>query len=317
MEALAEFNRQLLENVVKPITRDGTVPAAPEMLKSLAAGVAHDTQRWLEIQNRFYEKQLELWSSIASQRPETPPAKVIEAEPGDRRFRAPEWQQPYFSFVKQSYLLNAQWLNELVEAAQLEPHAKKKLAFFARQYIDAISPANFPWSNPEALKLAAETQGESLTQGLRNLAGDMDRGLVSMTDESAFEVGRNLAITPGAVVYENDFMQLIQYRPATDTVFERPLVMVPPCINKYYILDLQPDNSFVKYAVSEGHTVFMVSWRNMPESMGKASWDDYLTQGVMRALDVAQEITGADKVNALGFCVGGTLLSSAVAVRER
>ncbi|MEN3351967.1 MAG: poly[(R)-3-hydroxyalkanoate] polymerase subunit PhaC, partial [Betaproteobacteria bacterium] len=155
-----------------------------------------------------------------------------------------------------------------------------------------------------------------LTRGLQNLAGDMDRGLVSMSDENAFEVGRNLAITPGAVVFENEFMQLIQYRPTTDTVYQRPLIVVPPCINKYYILDLQPDNSFVRHAVGEGHTVFVVSWRNMPESMGKVTWDDYVGHGVMRALDVARQITGADKINALGFCVGGTLLASALAVQR-
>jgi polyhydroxyalkanoate synthase len=316
METLAEFNRQLLLNVVKPITRDSPTLNAPEMLQSLAAGVEHDAQRWLEIQNRYYQKQLELWSAYTAQAPDKPPVKVVEAAPGDRRFRGPEWQQPYFSFIAQSYLLNAGWLNELVESAQLEPHAKKKLCFFARQYVDALSPANFPWSNPEALKLAAETNGESLTRGLQNLAGDMDRGLVSMSDESAFEVGRNLAITPGAVVFENEFMQLIQYRPSTETVYRRPLIVVPPCINKYYILDLQPDNSLVRYAVAEGHTVFMVSWRNMPESMGKVTWDDYVGHGVMRALDVARQITDADNVNALGFCVGGTLLASALAVQR-
>jgi polyhydroxyalkanoate synthase len=316
MEALAEFNRQLLLNVVKPLSRDSPVPGVPEFMQSLTAGVAQDAQRWFDIQNHYYQKQLELWTAFKAQPSDKPPSKIVEPEPGDRRFRAPEWQQPYFSFIAQSYLLNARWLNEMVESAQLEPHAKKKLAFFARQYIDAISPANFAWSNPEALKLAAETKGDSLTQGLRNLAGDMDTGLVSMTDNSAFEVGGNLAVTPGAVVYENDFLQLIQYEPSTDTVYERPLVMVPPCINKYYILDLQPDNSFVRYAVDAGHTVFMVSWRNMPQSMGTATWDDYLAQGVMRALDVAQAITGSDKVNALGFCVGGTLLSSALAVRR-
>ena len=315
-EALTAFNRQLFESVVKPMTRDGVTPDAPEVLQSLAAGVAHDAQRFLEIQNRYYQKQLELWTTIARLEPDSTPPKVVEPEPGDRRFRAPEWQQPYFSLVAQSYLLNARWLTELVDNAQLEPHAKKKLSFFARQYIDAISPANFPWSNPEALKLAAETQGESVTRGLRNLAGDIDRGLVSMTDERAFEVGRNLAVTPGEVIYENEFLQLIQYAPATETVYQRPLVMVPPFINKYYILDLQPDNSFVRYAVGEGHTVFMVSWRNMPESMGKATWDDYLREGVMRALDVSREVSGADKVNALGFCVGGTLLASALAVRR-
>ena len=201
-----------------------------------------------------------------------------------------------------------------MEATKLEPQTKRKLQFFARQYVDAMSPANYPWSNPEALKLAAETDGGSLAQGMRNLAADLDKGMISMTDDSAFEVGRNLAVTPGAVIYENDFLQLIQYRPTTPAVFEHPLVMVPPCINKYYILDLQPENSFVRYAVERGHTVFMVSWRNMPREMGRASWDDYVEQGVMRALEVAARASGTGKVNALGFCVGGTLLGSALAV---
>jgi len=313
-EALAAFNRRLLEQVMKPFSRDGTAPSSPEVVQSLAASIAKDSQHWLDTQNRYYQKQLELWTAFTSRGADAAPPKVVEPEAGDRRFRAPEWQQPYFNFLAQSYLLNARWLTEFIESAQLEPQAKKKLSFYAKQYIDAISPANFPWSNPEALKLAAETQGESLAQGLRNLAGDIERGLVSMTDETAFEVGHNLAITPGAVVFENDFLQLIQYHRSTDTVYERPLVIVPPCINKYYILDLQPDNSFVQYAVSQGHTVFMVSWRNMPDSMGKATWDDYLQQGVMKAIDVAHDICGSDKVNTLGFCVGGTLLGSALAV---
>jgi polyhydroxyalkanoate synthase len=180
--------------------------------------------------------------------------------------------------------------------------------------IDAMSPANFPWTNPEALKLAFDTRGDSLAQGLKHLASDLDKGLVSMTDERAFELGRNLAVTPGAVVFENDYFQLIQYRPATATVYALPLLMVPPCINKYYILDLQPENSFVRFAVEQGHTVFMVSWRNMPAAMGHASWDDYLEHGVLKAMAVTAEIGGTEKINALGFCVGGTLLGSALAV---
>jgi polyhydroxyalkanoate synthase subunit PhaC len=316
IDALAEFNRQLFQAVVTPISRDSAFPGAPEMLQSLAAGYVQDAQRLADIQNRYYVKQLELWRAAASLSPGKAAAQVVEPDPADRRFRGTEWQQPYFSLLAQSYLLTAQCLSELVESAQLEAHAKKKLRFFTKQYIDAMAPSNFPWSNPEALKLAAETQGQSLTQGLQNLTSDLDRGIVSMTDHAAFEVGRNLAVSPGAVIYENEFMQLIQYRPTTEQVYERPLVMVPPCINKYYILDLQPENSFVRHAVDEGHTVFIVSWRNMPASMGKASWDDYLEHGVMRALDLTAEITGAEKVNALGFCVGGTLLGSALAVRR-
>lgn len=316
MEALAAFNQHLLQQVLKPLAREGAGTDGKAFVESLTAGLAQNSAGWLDIQNRYYKKQLELWSSFASLPAGSAPAKVIEPEAGDRRFRAPEWQQPYFSLLAQSYLLNARWLAELIESAQLEPQAKRKLSFYARQYIDAASPANFAWSNPEALKLAAETQGDSVSRGLRNLAGDIERGLVSMTDDTAFEVGRNLAITPGAVVFENEFMQLIQYRAQTESVFERSLVIVPPCINKYYILDLQPDNSFIRYAVAEGHTVFVVSWRNMPDSMGTATWDDYVQRGVMKALDVARDIGGCGKINALGFCVGGTLLGSALAVRR-
>ena len=316
MQALAELNRQLLGRMMKPLAEDGTAPGSAAMLKSLTSAYAADPQRWMDIQSRYYRKQLELWTGLAATAPDAAPPKVVEAEPGDRRFRAADWQQPYWSFLAQSYLLNARMLSDLVEGAELPPRDKKKLSFYARQFIDALAPSNFPWSNPEALKLASETNGESIANGLRNFAGDIERGMVSMTDESAFEVGGNLALTPGSVVYQNELMQLIQYRPMTETVYERPLVIVPPCINKYYILDLQPQNSFVRHAVEQGQTVFIVSWRNMPEAMGATTWDEYLQGGVMRALDVALDITGADKANALGFCIGGTLLGSALAVRR-
>jgi polyhydroxyalkanoate synthase len=313
-ESIEELNRKLMERVVGPLDLNASVSFA-EILKSLTAGLGQDTGHWLEIQNRYYRRQIELWATYAQPQPAAPVQPVIEPDPADRRFRAPEWRkQPYFEYLAQSYLLTGQWLREVVDNSKLEPHTKRKLEFFTRQFVDAMSPANFPWSNPEALQLAAETDGDSVARGLRNLAADLDKGMISMTDDSAFEVGRNLAVTPGAVVYENDFMQLIQYRPATAAVFERPLVMVPPCINKYYILDLQPENSFVRYAVERGHTVFMVSWRNMPPEMGHATWDDYLEHGVMKALSVAAEACGVEKVNALGFCVGGTLLGSALAV---
>jgi polyhydroxyalkanoate synthase len=316
MQRLAEFNRQLLEQVMKPLARDGSAPGSKELLDSLTAALARDPQRFAALQERYYRRHLELWTAVAATAPDAAPPQIVEPEANDRRFRSAEWRQPYFSFLAQSYLLHARWLAEIVDAVEIAPQAKKKLAFYARQYIDALAPANYAWSNPEALKLAVETRGESLARGLRNLAGDVRRGLVSMTDEAAFEVGGNLAITPGAVVYENELMQLIQYRPMAGSVYERPLVIVPPCINKYYILDLQPQNSFVRHAIEQGHTVFMVSWRNMSESMGTTTWDDYLEQGVLRALDVAQDITGADKLNALGFCVGGTLLASALAVQR-
>ncbi len=312
-EQLEALNRRLIEGVVAPLDLNLSIDVA-ELMRSLANGLIEDTDQWRELQARYYRMQLELWGAYAL-RADTPPTPIIEPDPADRRFRGKDWRKaPYFDYLVQSYLLSARWLKEIVDNVKLEPHTKRKLDFFARQLIDAISPANFPWSNPEALALAAETDGESVRQGLRNLAADVEKGMVSMTDDTAFEIGRNLALTPGAVIFENEFMQLVQYRPTTETVFERPLVMVPPCINKYYILDLQPENSFVRYAVEQGHTVFMVSWRNMPQEMGRATWDNYLEHGVIKALAVASELCGTPQVNALGFCVGGTLLGSALAV---
>ena len=273
------------------------------------------------LQQRYYQRHLELWTSIAARADPAgevaaaPPAPVAVPAPGDRRFQSPEWQQlPFFDYLKQSYLINSRWLAEVVEAVQLDAPAKHKLRFFTRQLVEAAAPANFPTLNPDVLKLAAETCGESLLHGLENLNEDRRKGRISTNDESAFEIGRNIAVTPGAVVYENELMQVIQYRPSTDSVHTRPLVMVPPCINKYYILDLQPENSFVRYAVAQGHTVFMVSWRNVSADMGRITWDQYLEQGVIRALEVARKICGVGQVNVLGFCVGGTLLAAALAV---
>ena len=205
-------------------------------------------------------------------------------------------------------------LKELVEAAALDPQAKERARFAARQWIDAMCPANFPATNPEALREAFATRGESLTRGLANLLGDVHKRRISQTNETAFDVGRNLAVTPGDVVFENELIQLIQYQPTTAQVAARPLVMIPPCINKFYILDLQPENSFVAHAVAAGHTVFMVSWRNVEAEQGTFSWDDYLEDGVFTALRVAKEIANSDQVNALGFCVGGTLLGAALSV---
>ncbi len=233
----------------------------------------------------------------------------------DRRFATREWQdQPYFALLKDAYLLYAEYMKELADLAQADAAGKKRLEFIVRQYLDAIAPSNFLATNPDALKLALESGGTSLAQGLSNLATDAQRGRIAMTDESAFGVGVNLAVTPGSVVFRNELIELIQYAPTTKQVFHRPLVIIPPCINKYYILDLQPDNSFVRYAVEQGHTVFMVSWRNIPTALGSLSWDDYLEDGVLTAIEQVRAITGSKTVNTLGFCVGGTLLASALAV---
>jgi len=233
----------------------------------------------------------------------------------DRRFAADPWQQdPRFDAVARAYLMHSQLLRDTLAAAPLDARTKAQWGFVLRQAIDALSPANALLTNPEALQTAVESGGASLAQGMRFFVEDFAKGRISMTDNTAFEVGRNVATTPGSVVFENELMQLIQYAPSTARVYKRPLLIVPPCINKFYILDLQPDNSFVAHAVAQGHTVLLVSWRNIGPEQGRFGWDDYLEQGVMQAIDVALAISGADRVNTLGFCVGGTLLASTLAV---
>jgi polyhydroxyalkanoate synthase len=233
----------------------------------------------------------------------------------DRRFAAPAWRElPYFALLKEGYLLYADYLRDLAALAQLPPHERQRLQFATRQYVDALAPSNFPSTNPEVIERALVTEGQSLVQGWSNLIADAGRGRITMTDEAAFEVGRNLAVTPGSVVFRNDLIELIQYDATTPTVHMRPLVIVPPCINKYYILDLKPENSFVRHAVAQGHTVFMVSWRNIPPALGGLTWDDYIEQGALAAIRAAREIAGGKLVNALGFCVGGTLLACTLAV---
>ena len=220
----------------------------------------------------------------------------------------------YHDFLRHSYLINTRYVNDLIEHAGVDDKTRGRMRFFARQILDALSPSNYLATNPQSLRLALETGGDSLATGIKNLIEDIGKGQISMTDEEAFEVGRNLAVTPGAVVFENELIQLIQYRPLTEKVARRPLVIVPPAINKFYVFDLQPSNSFVRYAVEQGNTVFMISWRNISEDQGHLTWDDYLELGIMRAIDVALAITGEKQANVLGFCVGGTMLGCAAAV---
>ena len=232
----------------------------------------------------------------------------------DKRFAAAEWQkQPMNAFIASMYLLNAKTLQRMADGLSGDAKARQRVRFAVQQWTEAASPSNFLALNPEALAKAVSSKGESLSQGVRQLLHDIGQGHMSQTDESVFEVGVNVATTPGSVVYENPFFQLIEYRPVTAKVHAVPFVFVPPCINKYYILDLQPENSMVAYLLSQGHRVFMVSWVNADDSLAQASWDDYVEQGVIKALDVVREIVDVPQVNALGFCVGGTLLATALA----
>lgn len=233
----------------------------------------------------------------------------------DRRFSAEEWQaDKLHAFSAAAYLLNAKFLESLADAVDAPAKTKQRIQFAVQQMNDAMSPANFFATNPEAQKKILETKGESLTKGISHMLEDLRKGRISQSDESAFEVGKNLAITEGAVVFENAMFQLLQYRPLTATVYEKPLLLVPPCINKFYILDLQPQNSVVRYLVEQGHTVYLVSWRNPDASMIRTTWEDYIENGVIKAIHTTQEISGQKQINAFGFCVGGTLISSALAV---
>src|SRR5258708_130335 len=275
------------------------------------AGSVPELQANATLQAAYLDKQTRLWTALLAGKRES----LADAPDGDRRFSHREWRDnPYYDYLKQSYLLASRYLEDLVESAPLESTAKARARSAVKQWIDAMCPANFAATNPAALAQAIETHGESLTRGLANLMSDAQRGRISQTDESAFEVGRNIGVTRGDVVYENELIQLIQYAAATKDVAARPLVMIPPCINKFYILDLQPQNSFVAHAEASGNTVFMVSWRNVGPEQGQLTWDDYLEKGVFAAIGVAREITKSKQVNALGFCVGGTLLGAALAV---
>lgn len=260
-----------------------------------------------ELQADYLKQATALWNTSLGQAE----APAI----GDRRFAAPEWRSnPAANFMSQLYLLNGRTLGRMAEQVEADDKTKARIRFAVQQFVDAASPSNFLALNPEAQKLALDSKGETLSRGLQHLWGDVQRGHVSQTDESAFEVGKNVATTAGSVVFENDLFQLIEYAPLTAEVHARPFLLVPPCINKFYILDLQPDNSLIRYAVSEGHRVFVVSWRNPDESVKALTWDDYIEQGAVRAIRVVQEISGQDKINALGFCVGGTILATALGV---
>ena len=234
---------------------------------------------------------------------------------GDKRFAGEAWgSNPVASFSAAVYLLNARTMMGLADAVQADAKTRNRIRFAIEQWMAAAAPSNFLAFNADAQKKALDTKGESIAKGMQNLVHDLRQGHVSMTDESLFEVGKNVATTEGAVVFENAFFQLIEYKPLTAKVYEKPFLMVPPCINKFYILDLQPENSLVRYSVAQGHRTFVVSWRNPDASMEKATWDDYIEQAVIKAIAVTQEITGASSINALGFCVGGTMLGTALAV---
>ncbi|GHT84588.1 poly-beta-hydroxybutyrate polymerase [Betaproteobacteria bacterium] len=277
-----------------------------------------EAQEFTRLQHEFANQHVALWTSLLGRKPGESGPQVVTPEPSDRRFASPEWaSSPVFDYLRQAYLINSKFLNQVADSIPMEDgRAKARVQFLTAQYVDALAPSNFAATNPDFIRTAIETKGESIAQGVKNLLADLEKGHISMTDESVFEVGRNLAITPGAVVYENELIQLIQYSPSTEQVAQTPLLIVPPCINKYYILDLQPENSLVRYIVEQGYTVFMVSWKNATAAEATLGWDDYVALGPLTALKVVRDITKVKKPNVLGFCVGGTVLASALAAER-
>jgi polyhydroxyalkanoate synthase len=256
------------------------------------------------LQKQYLEEALELFGQGFK-----PPTST------DKRFSNAAWgSNPVAAYSAAVYLLNARTLMGLADAVETDAKTRARIRFAVEQWIAAAAPSNFMAFNADAQQKAIETKGESIAKGMQNLVHDMRQGHVSMTDESLFEVGKNVATTEGAVVFQNEYFQLIEYKPLTDKVYEKPFLMVPPCINKFYILDLQPENSVVRYAVEQGHRTFVVSWCNPDESLAKATWDDYIENAVIKAIHVTQEISGAPTINALGFCVGGTMLGTALGV---
>lgn len=289
------------------------------MYQEVTARLLQNPLKLAQQQMSFMQNYWSLWQNTTLRMMGMEGSSVVEPNAGDRRFRHEAWDEnPLFDFIKQSYLLAADYLHRTVEGVEgMDDRTHKKVDFFTRQFVDALSPTNFLATNPEALRETLDSRGENLLNGLKNMLGDIERGKgslkISMTDMDAFEVGENVALTPGKVVYQNDLIQLLQYEPTTEKVSTKPVMIVPPWINKFYIMDLRPANSLIKWVVDQGYTVFVLSWINPDEAHAEKAFDNYLTEGTLAALDAIEEATGEHEVLAMGYCLGGTLLASTLA----
>ena len=277
----------------------------------------------MKAQAELWHSYMDLWQYTTRRWMGEEVNPIASPSAGDKRFKDQEWEDnAVFDYIKQSYLLTARWMQDTVHKVDgIDTKQRQKIDFYTRQFIDALAPSNFVGTNPAVIRATLESGGENLINGLENLLRDLERGegelVVTMTDKAAFKVGENIAVTPGQVVYENPLAQLIQYNPTTDKVHKRPLLVLPPWINKFYILDLKPENSFIKWAVDQGHTVFVVSWVNPDKTLADKSFEDYMRLGVFDMIDQIEKQTGEKSVNAVGYCLGGTLLSSTLAVMAR
>jgi polyhydroxyalkanoate synthase len=322
MSAMGELSDSPMSNIIHIIPINWM--EISNALQTLHERQMSDPQRTMQVatdyNRRLFETTMKVWSDTASRFSGLPRQEQEEKEEEkgkpDKRFSDPEWESnPYYKMLKEMYLLTSEYILKEAEETDdgQDTEEQRHLKFHLKQFVEAMAPVNFFLTNPAAIKRAMETGGKSLADGARNLASDLEKGRLSMVDSEAFEVGENLAITPGKVVYRNELIELIQYEPRTERVHEVPILFIPPWINKYYILDLSEKNSFVKYLVEQGFTVFMTSWKNPDESMDETKFEDYMTLGPLKAVDVIREITGADRVNPVGYCIGGTLLAMTLA----
>ena len=307
-------------------TRDSVAEPAAEMAKTFSKVTEYwlsDPQRAIEAQTRLFSGYMAIWANSIKRMGDADIDEAIPAAPRDKRFEDEDWRDnAFFSFLKQAYLLTSKWATDLVDEAEgLDPHTKHKAQFYVRQFTNALSPSNFLVSNPEIFKETVATNGANLVRGMEMLADDIKAGhgdlKLRQADYSKFEIGKNLATTPGKVIARSELVEIVQYTPATEKVLKRPLLICPPWINKFYILDLNPDKSFIKWAVDQGHTVFVMSWVNPDERHAQMDWNDYIQEGLMFALDIVEQATGEKEVNAIGYCVGGTLLAAALAMMAR
>jgi polyhydroxyalkanoate synthase len=322
MADVAERSQRIVAEFLK---RQADDPGEPDPMHignaflDMTTRLMANPARLMQAQIGFWQDYLTLWQNTARRMMGEPAPAVITEDQKDKRFKDDAWREnEVFDFIRQSYLLSARYMQGLVHDAEgMDDKTAQKVDFYTRQFVDAMSPTNFVMTNPEVLRRTAETGGENLLKGLSNLLSDLERGQgnlrIRMTDESKFKVGENIAVTPGKVVYQNDLMQLIQYTPTTENVLKRPLLILPPWINKFYILDLRPKNSFIRWAVDQGHTVFMVSWVNPDERLAEKGFEDYMLEGPYAALEAIEKATGEKSVNAIGYCLGGTLLSATLA----
>ncbi len=322
-----ESSGQALAAYLKPRqtgeVRDQTPNELGEVIKTFSVIAEYwlsDKERASDLQLRLGKDYLDLWGAAVRRMAGESDAKpAIEPPPRDKRFQDPEWKSnQFFDFILQLYLLTSKWAQELVRSAEgIDPHTRKKAEFYVQQITNALAPSNFVLTNPEVLRATVESNGDNLVRGMKMLAEDIEAGhgtlRIRQSDPTNLEVGVNMATTPGKVIYQNELMQLIQYSPTTENVLRTPLLIVPPWINKFYILDLRPEKSYIKWCVDQGITVFVISWVNPDKELGKKTWADYMTEGPLTAMDVIEKVTGEMKVHAAGYCVGGTLLASTLA----